>query len=114
NVWSRPDLSLQQILDWADAFHERWGQWPGIESGAICDAPGETWDAVNHALVRGKRGLPGGRSLAQLLALERGVRNRYDLPNLTRKQILLWADAHQRRSGDWPTRQSGAIVESLG
>ncbi len=64
NVWTRPDLSLLQILAWADAHRARCGKWPGPYSGAIPEAPGETWCAVNHALLRGTRGLPGGLSLA--------------------------------------------------
>jgi hypothetical protein len=114
NVWSLPNLSVPQILPWADAFHQRTGHWPGIEAGPIPEAPGETWNAVNQALKRGSRGLPAGRSLAVLLAVERGVRNLRSIPDLTRKQILAWADAHRRRSGKWPTRQAGSIPESPG
>src|SRR5262249_52622349 len=87
---------------------------PGLESGPIPEAPGETWNAVNHALIRGARNLPGGRSLAEWLAAERGVRNRHGVPTLTRKRILAWADAHRRRTGHWPTMQSGPIAESPG
>jgi hypothetical protein len=112
NVWTLPNLSVPQILDWTDAFHERTGHWPVIKSGPIPEAPGETWTAVNHALRRGSRGLPGGISLAVLLALERGVRNQTSIPDLTRKQILAWADAHHRRTGKWPTQLSGSIPES--
>jgi hypothetical protein len=114
NAWSRPNLSIQQVLSWADAFHEKTGNWPGIESGPIAEAPGETWNAVNHALKRGSRGLPGGCSLAELIAVERGVRNLSSVPNLTKKQILAWADAHHRRTGEWPSQPSGPIPESPG
>jgi hypothetical protein len=114
NAWSLPDLTVEQILAWADAFHERMAHWPGIESGTIPEAPAETWKAVNHALRKGARGLPGGYSLAELLAAERGVRNQRSVPGLSRKQILAWADAHHRRTGDWPTQQSGPIPESPG
>jgi hypothetical protein len=34
----------------------------------VADAPGETWAAINTALVRGHRGLPGGSSLSWLLS----------------------------------------------
>jgi hypothetical protein len=112
NVWTLPDLTVEQILAWTDAFHERTGKWPGMESGPIPEAPGETWSAVNHALMRGSRGLPPGRSLAQLLADERGVRNRADLPDFDRKTILAWADAHFQRTGDYPTQHSGPIAEA--
>jgi hypothetical protein len=114
NGTSLPNLTVPQILAWADAFHERTGNWPSRRSGPIPEAPGETWNAVDHALTRGSRGLPGGASLAELLAGERGVRNQSSIPNLSRKQILAWADAHQRRCGQWPTQKSGPITESPG
>jgi hypothetical protein len=114
NPWSLPSLTIEQILGWADAFHERTGNWPGIESGSIPEAPRETWNAVNHALKRGSRGLQGGCSLAELIAGERGVRNRGSVPRLTRKQILAWADAYHRRTSEWPVQQSGSIPESPG
>jgi hypothetical protein len=109
NVWTRPNLSLGQILAWADAHHQRTGSWPSRHSGHIAEAPEETWQAVAMALHKGSRGLPGGSSLARLLAAERGVRNRLDLPRYTSRKILVWADRHFRRTGQWPTRHSGAI-----
>ena len=45
-----PDLTVQQILSWADAYRIRTGAWPLSESGAIPDSGGETWHAVNNAL----------------------------------------------------------------
>ena len=42
------------------------GTYPSHRSGAIEDAPGETWGTVEGALVKGCRGLPGGSSLAML------------------------------------------------
>jgi hypothetical protein len=107
-------LTIEQILVWADAFHQRSGHWPQASSGTIPEAPEESWAAVNHALQRGSRGLPGGLSLAAVLAIERGVRNKVSLPDLSRKRLLTWADAHHRRSGQWPTADSGAIPECPG
>ncbi len=63
-----PQLSETQILDWADAHHERTGRWPGMVAGDIPDSGGETWCAVYQALRRGARGLPAGDSLVRLLA----------------------------------------------
>jgi hypothetical protein len=82
--------------------------------GAIAEAPGETWAAVQAALREGLRGLPGGSSLARLLARERGVRRRSLRPRLAERQILRWAQAHYRRTGRWPTRRSGPIAEAPG
>jgi hypothetical protein len=33
---------------------------------------------------------------------------------MTIKQVLAWADAHQRRTGDWPTSNSGTVHLSSG
>lgn len=62
-----PRLTVTQILEWADLHHRRTGRWPHFRSGAVEDAPGETWRAVNSALYHGYRGLPGSSSLAKLL-----------------------------------------------
>jgi hypothetical protein len=109
-----PPLTVRQILAWADAHHQRTGKWPTTLCGPIVDAPGEHWQSVAAALQAGKRGLPGGRSLAQLLAQRRAARNRRALPRLTVRQILRWADEHHARSGQWPTTISGSIADSGG
>jgi hypothetical protein len=109
-----PPLTLPQILGWADAHRARTGAWPVSTSGTIPDTGGETWHCVNNALRHSRRGLPGGFSLAQLLADQRGARNHLDLPRLTIKQLLLWADAHRRRTGKWPKASSGPILCSGG
>lgn len=109
-----PQLSIQQILAWADTLHRRTGKWPRTTDGKVWGAPGEKWRNINMALRQGSRGLPRGSSLARLLAEHRGVRNRKGLPWLTVHQILTWADAHQRRTGKWPTRHSGPINEAPG
>lgn len=114
NIWSLPNLSYGQILEWADAHHQRTGQWPHCQSGAIAEASGETWSAVNQALERGRRGLAGGLSLAALLAIERDVRNRISVTPLSNKAILRWATAFRRRTGRWPTERSGPIPEAPG
>jgi hypothetical protein len=104
NVQDLPPLSEEQILVWADAYHARTGRWPRQENGAeaIPGSRDETWLNVENALKGGWRGMPGGSSLAQLLADRRGVRNVGKLPRLAVKQILAWADAHHQRFGRWP------------
>jgi hypothetical protein len=104
-----PRFTIKLILLWADAFHRRTGHWPTGESGQVHESPGDTWNCVDRALRNGCRGLPGGSSLAQLLAGRRRVRNSSCLPRLTIAQILIWADAYHRRTGRWPTRDSGPI-----
>lgn len=109
-----PPYRLSDILTWADAHRRSTGSWPNHQSGPIQVAAGETWNAVENALRAGTRGLKGGTSLAQLLARYRGVRNRQGLPRLTIPKILGWADAHFKRTGRWPNRQSGAIPAAPG
>ncbi len=114
NIHGLPPLTIEQILAWADAHHRRTGEWPTATSGPIPDTPRETWEAINNALGLGLRGLPGGSSLARLLAEHRGVRNRKGLPPYTHEQILAWADLHYQRTGKWPTRHSGPIPDTNG
>ncbi len=104
-----PSLTLSDILAWADADFERTGTWPKEDSGPIPESPGDTWSSVKNALLGGRRGLPSGISLAQLLAQERGVLNHLARPLLTTEQILAWADAHHQRTGYWPKSDSGTI-----
>lgn len=114
NAGALSRLSARRILAWADQHRKRTGQWPKERGGAIVDAPGETWRNVSAALREGGRGLPGGDSLPRLLERHRRLRNRGHLPRLTVKQILLWADTYHRRTGRWPTYQSGAIKGTRG
>ena len=111
---SDPALTEAQIVAWADAHRRRTGEWPAASAGPIVDAPGETWGGLSRALAHGRRGLPGGSSLAKLLAQHRGVRNPQDLPPLIEDQLLAWADAHHARTGEWPTPASGPIDETDG
>ena len=110
NIGGLPPLTSEQILEWADAHHQKTGEWPKQKSGDVLDAPGEKWWNINAALSQGQRGLPGGSSMAQLLAEKRGVRNRGALPALTIEQILQWADAHRQETGEWPKLNSGAVL----
>jgi hypothetical protein len=114
NRRSLPALKVPQVLAWAKAHHARTGTWPTDDSGAIAAAPGETWKGVDLALRWGYRGLKGGVSLARLLAGKLGVRNRTNLPPVTAAQVLGWAEAHHRRTGDWPTRTSGSVGDAPG
>jgi hypothetical protein len=109
-----PELSVGRILAWADAYHARHGRWPNQHCGVIEDTPAETWARVNTALAQGNRGLPGGSSLAKLLAQHRGIRNQTNIPQLTIAQILAWADAHYERTGAWPTGNSGPAEAAAG
>ncbi|HEX4608876.1 MAG TPA: hypothetical protein VH092_11785, partial [Urbifossiella sp.] len=114
NHMAAPALTEAQILAWADHHHRRTGHYPKHNDGPILAAPAETWVAMENALIKGRRGLPGGDSLAKLLARRRGVRNKSGLPALTARQIKAWAVAHKARTGRWPTAHSGPIPEAPG
>jgi hypothetical protein len=107
-----PDLTVEQILRWADAYHEEHGRWPDGASGRVAAAPAESWPNISQMLRTGGRGLPGGSSLGRLLAEQRGVRNWTSLPALSIDQILAWADAHHAATGRWPTVDSGAVKDA--
>jgi hypothetical protein len=68
NLQSLPRLSLARVLAWADVYHAANGRWPTSASGPVAEVPGETWRFINAALYHGRRGLPGKRTLSQLLA----------------------------------------------
>jgi hypothetical protein len=110
----RPELTIVQILAWADAHHAMHGRWPVEESGAVAEAAGETWNGISQALARGGRGLPKGSSLARLLALHRNARNPKNLPQLSAEQILAWADAYHAAHGRWPSTNSGPVPGTPG
>ncbi|MGO8670502.1 MAG: hypothetical protein ACLQVD_03935 [Capsulimonadaceae bacterium] len=114
NKKALPRYTPERILEWADAYYARNRRYPTRNSGKIKESPGDTWPGVQSALVAGLRGLPGGSSLAQLLASERGVRNVHGLPRLTRDQILAWADAHYARHGTYPTLTAGPVDDIPG
>jgi hypothetical protein len=110
----RSRLTYARILAWADAHRARTGNWPTKLSGNVHGEKRENWNAITSALYQGFRGLPGGCTLAQLLAVERGVFNRFAPPPLRVGQILEWADAHHARHGAWPLTISGVIPHSGG
>src|SRR6266852_1200745 len=111
----RPELSIGQILSWADFYHERTGQWPRKDTARfVYNAVGEKWYNIDAALRHGLRGLSGNSSLARLLAERRGVRHKGRLPKFTAKMILRWADAYKRRHQKWPHHDSGPIAEAPG
>jgi hypothetical protein len=107
-------IDIEQVLAWADAHHAAHGAWPHRRSGRVEGAPRTTWRAIDRALRDGWRGQPGGSSLGRLLAERRGTRVRPPTQQLTMEQVLAWADAHHKATGDWPTRNSGLIAGTQG
>ena len=92
-VGDRPELTVAQILAWADAHHAAHGAWPEVRLlaglGPVDGVPGESWKAINYALAMGQRGLPGDSSLAELLAEHRGI----PLPDMGPRALAdkIWA-----------------------
>ncbi len=58
--------TIAQILLWADEYFARHRRWPASRSGRIPKRD-VTWKDINLALIHGRRSLPGGSSLEQLL-----------------------------------------------
>jgi hypothetical protein len=110
----RTPLSVTQVLQWADEHHTRTGRWPNEQSGPVAASGGETWKAIALALHRGGRGLGARITLPQLLARDRGVRNKKGLPPLTEEAILAWAQSHRDRTGAWPNENSGPVEGAPG
>jgi hypothetical protein len=77
----KPTLTVEQILAWADAHKARTGDWPKAQRQPVADAPGENWKAIDLALRRGTRGLPGGDTLIRLLRRGRVLLERRGSPN---------------------------------
>lgn len=110
-----PKLTVPQILAWATAHHRRTGRWPIDSDGVVCSATGETWSGIRSALRYGHRGLKKGPSLTRLLDTIRGdtadpARKR----QLELREVLLWAKAHCRRTGSWPDRYDGRVIDAKG
>src|SRR5262245_9318480 len=110
----RRPLKIAEILRWAVSHRESTGRWPKVGSGSIPGTQGDNWRSVDSALRLGLRGLPGGYSLAKLLADRKGVRNVQDFPPYTEEEILAWADSHLQRTGRWPTQHSGPVLDAPG
>jgi hypothetical protein len=71
-----PPLTVAQVLSWAMDHESRTGRLPDAWSGPVRAVLGETWQKIDDCLRRGRRGLPGGGSLAQLLAQSRPASRR--------------------------------------
>jgi hypothetical protein len=107
-------LTEDGIAAWAKAFFDCHGTWPNDWSGPISEAAGECWRNVGAALMLGRRGLPGGDSLAKLIARRFQVRTLSVTPKLTTAKILMFADEHHAATGHWPQKESGDVLGHVG
>jgi hypothetical protein len=56
-----PRFSLREILLWADAYHDRTGNWPTSRSGPVRPFSKTTWAQVDDALQGGTAACRGAR-----------------------------------------------------
>jgi hypothetical protein len=77
NALNKPaDLSIAQILRWADTYFKVHGRWPTAKSRGLRMGPTVSWRIIEEALRLGMRGLPGGKSLEGVLEENgRGIAN---------------------------------------
>jgi hypothetical protein len=73
NRLAQPPLTEDQIIKWAVSHHKRTGRWPTAWSVALPGGPLLQWISIDASLSEGRRGLPGGSSLARLLAERLGI-----------------------------------------
>jgi hypothetical protein len=105
-----PDLTIEQVLGWADVFDQAHGRWPRpTDRGTVPGSGGLNWKLINELLMRGRRDLPGGTTLFRLL-LEYRELDAGNKPVLSVPQILEWADAYHAAHGQWPRTQSGPVA----
>jgi hypothetical protein len=65
---ARPrELTIQQLLQWADDYQARTGRWPTRTSGPVTLTLVETWSTIDQALQHGRRASRVGLSLYQIL-----------------------------------------------
>jgi hypothetical protein len=110
NRTSLPDLNTDQILAWAEAHRAATGKWPNDKSGSVIGASAEDWNTISEALRNGRRGLPGGTSLALLLSQHHPERCR----DLSLETVLTWGNAFYAAHGRWPRASDGVIAMAPG
>ena len=99
----RSALDVERIWRWADAHRTATGRWPDRRSGPVGGVDDETWSVIDAALRRGRRGLPGGSSLARLLAEERGVTEGAN-PESPAERLRAWEAEQFPTAGHAPAR----------
>jgi group I intron endonuclease len=109
----KKNLTKDKIWEAAKSWYNHNGEWPSERTkGKIPELPNENWSILDHALVRGLRGLPGGSSLPQLLA-SRGISNRCSKKDLTEDQVWIAAQNWYTITGRWPTQHTKGEIPGL-
>ena len=103
---TRPEpVTIAKILELADACYKKYKIWPKKRSGVISSENNLTWNTINNQLLKTEVG-----SLANLLFLERDVHHHLKRNKLTIYQIIEWAKDHFKKTNEWPTYKSGAVL----
>ena len=80
---------MNQIHSWIKDFYKKNITYPHTKSGRIAGTD-ETWGAINIALDKGTRSLPGGTTLAELLqTMSTALTTKRIGKNLLRKKLLI-------------------------
>lgn len=114
NATNKTDLTIDSIKRWVIDWYDMERTYPTLHSGVIPGTNGETWIVVDQGLRKGNRGLPGGSSLARLIAEHFGVRNATNPPKLAEVTIRHWVTDWSEQKGKWPNQKSGPIPDSGG
>jgi hypothetical protein len=64
-------IDMKMVMRWARAHRRKTGAWPHLGSGEIPGSGGYRWGLLDMALRFGRRGLPGGTSLARLFGTKK-------------------------------------------
>ncbi len=69
----KEQLTVDKILNWADAFFKKHGEYPKQRSGVIPQSKNDTWMTIETALREDRRGMRGEKSLYQFLKKHRNA-----------------------------------------
>ncbi len=67
-------IDMKKVMRWARAYRRKTGIWPHLGSGEIPGSGGYRWGLLDMALRFGRRGLPGGTSLARLFGPKKKIK----------------------------------------
>lgn len=106
-------LEEAQIIDWVKQHIDAYGKKPGKHTGPVKFAADEhkgiTWAAIDIALKKGLRGLPGKSSLVKLINENLGIRSYHNPPTLPTQLILDWITLFINKHKRKPNKLDGPI-----
>lgn len=106
-------LDETQIIDWVKKHIEQYGKKPGKHTGTVEFAEGEhkgiTWAAIDIALKKGLRDLPGKSCLVKLIKEKLGIRSYHNPPALPTQLIIDWITLFINKYERKPNMSDGNI-----